>query len=421
MAWIEGGWIAACWQVLRCLRGSVIIAAFIASSVQAAAPDNYLINVGDELEFDILDDDTDPQRFTVGRDGMVQLPFIGGLRVEAIAVSEARELIRRTYIEREIFVNPGVELSIASFRPIFVLGDVRSPGNYDYQPFLTAEQAVGLAGGPAISANNEEARVLEKRNLEGSLTSLEYDIALFATQIARVQAQLRGASSVQWSDVPVAVRPDVNRELFDEHKTTEDQIIRLEAADFANRRQLLTDAVNEAERRVSLLDQRSDVLANALAVTENEENRVRDLVERGLIPKSEVNDTTLAVSRAEGQLLQVKEQRSSALVQLSELQGRLSQFDATRTKTLFSEAQQFWSEINKLITNRASVRDRLDLLQQWMNAASGLETELLVEYQVRRREDGGVRNILLQPFDELAPGDLLVIVVKPPESLREPG
>lgn len=403
---------------MLCVLGAALCI-LCAGRLPAAAPDNYKINVGDELEFDILDDEDPPQLFTVGRDGMVQLPFIGGMPVEAVSVGDARELIRRTYVEREIFVSPAVELSIASFRPIFVLGDVRDPGNYDFQPFLTAEQAVGLAGGAAISANNEEARILERRNLEGTLSSLEYDLALLAAQYARVKARLNGEDSVSWANVPPDVRPGVNRELFDEHKVNEDQIILLEVRDSAQRRQLLAEAVAEAEERITLLDQREGVLSQALEVTKGELERIKDLVERELVPKADVNVRILAVKRAEDVLLEMREQRSAARVQLAGLRGQLSQFDAEREKTLVSESQRYWSEIKKLVSNRQSLEDRLGLLQQWVNAARGLETALLIEFQVRRREGEGVQNLILQPFDELVPGDLLVVVVKPPESLRD--
>lgn len=406
--------------VAMCVLGAALWL-FALAPAEAAAPDNYQINVGDELEFDILDDDDPPQLFTVGRDGMVQLPFIGGLAVETFTVGDAREMIRRAYIDREIFVSPAVELSIANFRPIFVLGDVRDPGNYDYQPFLTAEQAVGLAGGAAISANNEEARVLERRNLEGALSSLQYDLALLAAQYARVQARLKGEDTVTWTNVPQDVRPGIDRELFDEHKLNEDQIIAIEIADATDRRKLLADAVAEAEQRISLLDQREGVLAQALAVTRSELERIEDLVARELVPKADVNLRLLAVSRAEDVLLELREQRSAARVQLAGLRGQLSQFDADREKTLVSESQRYWSDIKKLLSNRASLEDRLGLLQQWMNAARGLETSLLIEYQVRRREGDEVSNLILQPFEELVPGDLLVVVVKPPESLKEPG
>ncbi|SDL92244.1 polysaccharide biosynthesis/export family protein [Aliiruegeria lutimaris] len=392
-----------------------------AATAQTPAPDNYTINVGDELEFDILDDDAPPQRFVIGSDGLVQLPFIGGVRVASLPVGEAREMIRRTYVDREIFISPGIDLSIASFRPIFVLGDVKQPGNYDYQPFLTAEQAVGLAGGPAVFANNEEARILEKRNIEGTLDELEYDLALLSAQFARVQAQLVGLDSAQWSSVPQEIRSGVNRELFDEHKTREDQIIRLEAADLRTRRELLEDGVAEAERRIGLMDQREVVLEEMAAMTAAESERQLALADKGLVPKADANATAFSVGRAENELLQVREQRSQALLQLADLRGQLSGFDTTRENTLLTQAQAFRRDISKTIATRDSLEDRLGLIRQWMSAAAGLEAELLIEFKVRRRTGGEVVTLSLAPYDELVPGDLLVVVVKPPEGHGDSG
>lgn len=394
------------------------VAVFAAPTVFAATPDSYLINVGDELELDILDDNDPPQRFTVGRDGAVQLPFIGSFEVVSIPVGQARLLIQKTYVEREIFVDPSIELSIASFRPISVLGDVRSPGNYDYQPFMTVEQATGLAGGPAISANNEEARVLERRNLEGRLNSLAFDLALVAAQYARVQAQLSDQDSAQWSNVPHDIQPGISRELFDEHKIKEDQVIALAAQDVTTRRKLLTDAAEEAQNRIDLLEEREAVLKQVLDVTRREFERVTDLADRGLVAKSSINENELKVSQAESQLLQLREQRSAARVQWADINSQLSQFDSDREKRLLTNSQEYWSEINKLMSTRTSLEDRLRLLEQWMKAATGLDTELLLEFQVRRREEGRVNNIVLKAYDELLPGDLLVVVVRSPESLE---
>jgi protein involved in polysaccharide export with SLBB domain len=399
------------------------VAAFLLWAMAAAAfaatatPESYTINIGDELEMDILDDSDPPQRFLVGSNGQVQLPLIGGITVENITLGRARDLIRNTYVEREIFVAPTVELSVANFRPIFVLGDVRNPGNYDFQPFLTAEQAVGLAGGPAISTNNEEARVLERRNLQGTLSSLDSDLARLATQYARVQAQIDNRAEVRWADVPEEVRPDINRELFDALKPKEEEIIALEGRNRATRRQLLQDAAEEASKRIALIEQREQVQTQALERIRGELDRNRVLVNRGLKTHSAVTEYDQAVSRQEAALLELREQRSAALVKLNEVQSELSQLDTEWHKQLLSQSQSLWSEINKLKSQRASAEDRMLLLEQWMTATAGTDTDLLVEYQVRRRGRGGLQQIRLNPLDDLVPGDLLVVTVKPPEAL----
>jgi len=423
-------WLAVCVQIMLCaaFTGAALAQTQTQAAEPAAAPaqpqapiaptpDNYVINIGDEIALDILDDSEPPQIFAVGRDGQVQLPFIGGLEVAGSSVGAARELVRATYVDNEIFLHPRVELSIAGFRQIAVLGDVRNPGNFDFQPFLTAEQAVGMAGGPAISTNNEEARVLERRSLEAALTNLEYDLALSATRYARTQAQLAGSDALAWTDVPQDLRASINQDLFDEHKVQEDQIIALERKDADTRRGLLEDAVAEAQTRIGLLDQRAEVLGAVLAAAREELGRIRDIVEKGLAPRSNLVAAERTVATSEGDLLALKEQKSGALVQLADLRGQLSRFDSEREQQFRTAAQEFLSAMKRSIADREASQDRVSLLEQWMNAAAGMQTDLLVRYQARRRKAGGIETVVLLPYDELLPGDLLVVTVVPPEEI----
>ena len=390
-------------------------------SRQAVTPDSYVINIGDLIELDVLDDNEPPQRFTVGRDGEVQLPYVGGVEIAALSAGAAREKVRETYVSREIFVNPSIELSIAGFRPIAVLGDVREPGNFDFQPFLTAEQAVGLAGGPAISANNEEARVLERRSLEGTLGNLEFDLALAAAQFARVSAQLAGKTGIDWADVPTDLREGVTREMFDEHRAQEDQIIQLERQETASRRALMTEAATEAERRLTLLKQRETVQTEVLAAARAENARISDIVERGLAPRANAAEAQRVASNAEAGLLELREQQSAAMIQLADVRAELTRFDSEREQALRTRSQEYLNEMRKAIANRASIQDRIRLLDQWMNAAAGMQTEMLIRYSARRRTRDGVETVALDPWDDLLPGDLLVVTVIPPEGLPETG
>lgn len=169
------------------------------------------------------------------------------------------------------------------------------------------------------------------------------------------------------------------------------------------------------------MEERREVQSSVLERSRAEVERATALADRGLIPKNSLNAKELEVSQAQTQLLQLREQASAAKIEQAELRSRLSQFDTELEKQLLTEAQRTLSEINKALSTRASLEDRTLLLRQWMSAAAGLETELLLEYQIRRRRGDQTENIVVKPFDEILPGDLLVIVVKPPEALGQPG
>lgn len=393
----------------------VLFALFLANTVPAYSQDGYLLKIGDELELDILDDSEPPQRFVVGNDGAVRLPLLGGLEVVNLSLEDARELVRLTYIERQIFVNPTVDLSIAAYRPIFVTGDVRNPGFYDFQLFISSEQALGLAGGPVVSANNAEARILERRSLEGALAGVEADLTRFATEFARVQAQLRGGSEVRWEDVPVQFRPLINEEGFLALKPAEDEIIVLEQANHEIQIRLLRESIIEAQNENALLIERQSAQQIAVERAQADIARGQELADRGVQATGTLSQLHRIAAEAEDLLLQIRAQQTTARRRLGDLQREFSRLESDRSQRLLSEGQSRWSEIAKLEANRLSIIDRLDLLRQWISSSANAEMEARIEYRVRRRTPDGVETIDVNGQSELLPGDLLIVTVRPPE------
>ena len=79
--------------------------------------------------------------FSVDKNGQVQLPTVGKIKVQGLTVGEAQELVQRKI--NEYFTNATV-----SFR-VSVLGDVQRPGSYFiYNNQITVLEALAIAGGP---------------------------------------------------------------------------------------------------------------------------------------------------------------------------------------------------------------------------------------------------------------------------------
>ncbi len=405
---------------VSCIRlSSVFRLIAVALSILIAAPvvaqDGYLLKIGDELELDILDDSDPPQRFVVGSDGAVRLPLLGGLEVVNLSLEEARELIRETYVTRQIFVNPMIDLSIAAYRPIFVTGDVRNPGFYEFRLFISAEQALGLAGGPVVPVNNAETRVLERRALEGSLSAVEADLARYATEFARVRAQVQGGDEVRWEDLPAPVRPFINQDAFLALKPVEDEIIILERRDHETQTRLLHEAIAETETELALLRERESAQVTTAERAQADIARGQELADRGIQAAGTLSQLHRISAEAEDLLLQIRTQQTAARRRLGDLQREASRLESNREQRLLSEGQSLWSEIAKLESNRQSIIDRLDLLRQWISSAANAELEARVEYRVRRRAPEGVNTFDIDGLAELLPGDLLIVTVRPPD------
>ena len=153
----------------------LLLALLMSSSTRADPSSDYLLAPGDTIKLDILDDDEIPVDLPVGPDGAIQAPFVGGVRVAGLTLADAVKELERSYVEKRIFVVPKVSISVAAYRPVFVIGDVRLPGSYPFQPQLTVEKALGLAGGQ-LQATSTENPVLASARLRQELDLAEADI-----------------------------------------------------------------------------------------------------------------------------------------------------------------------------------------------------------------------------------------------------
>lgn len=98
--------------------------------------------------------------FSVDKNGQVQLPTVGKLKLQGLTVGEAQELVQRKI--NEYFTTATVILKMVSFR-VSVLGDVARPGSYTvYNNQITLLEALSLAGGPGEFADKRHATLMRQ-------------------------------------------------------------------------------------------------------------------------------------------------------------------------------------------------------------------------------------------------------------------
>jgi polysaccharide biosynthesis/export protein len=98
--------------------------------------------------------------FSVDKNGHVQLPTVGKIKVQGLTVGEAQELVQRKI--NEYFTNATVILKLVSFR-VSVLGDVQRPGSYFvYNNQITVLEALAIAGGPNEFADKTHIQLMRQ-------------------------------------------------------------------------------------------------------------------------------------------------------------------------------------------------------------------------------------------------------------------
>lgn len=63
-------------------------------------------------------------------------------------------------------MNPKVMVSINKFRAFYVNGEVRRPGSFEYQPGLTIEKAIAIAGGLTDRASRSNIHLTQSQSGE---------------------------------------------------------------------------------------------------------------------------------------------------------------------------------------------------------------------------------------------------------------
>lgn len=115
-----------------------------------AGEGDYILASGDTLDLMVYREPDLGMRSKIARDGRVQLPLLGEVKVAGISVRDAQEHIRKLF-DADYLVDPQIYLNIVSYtqRKITVIGQVSRPGSYELQgnESLGILEAIGMAGG----------------------------------------------------------------------------------------------------------------------------------------------------------------------------------------------------------------------------------------------------------------------------------
>lgn len=108
--------------------------------------ETYELGAGDKVHVTVFNEPQLSGDFSVSSDGKISLPLIGDVTVVGKTTAAAAKDIQARLAEGYI-LDPRVSMEVATYRPFFILGEVRAPGQYPYSSGLTALNAIATAQG----------------------------------------------------------------------------------------------------------------------------------------------------------------------------------------------------------------------------------------------------------------------------------
>lgn len=391
-----------------CTKFAIAMLVLLASSGARAEPSpSYVLAPGDVVRLDILDDEDVPVDLSVGPDGAIQAPFVGGVRVAGLTPDDAVKELERTYIEKRIFVVPKVSLSVATYRPIFVTGDVRLPGSYPFQPELTVEKALSLAGGQAMAAAAENP-LLASARLRQELEVAGSDIAREALAAARATAQLGGQTTIRDEDIPEVARAYIGP-AAEPLREVQLRILKAAADSYDSQTVLLTEQLAESERGFLLLEELSKNAAGNIDLARADLKRSQDLQKRGIKTLTDVSNLMRQTSMEEARQLQILSDLSDARRGIGELKSKLADLEKTRTMDALLELEQHRADMEKFVLSRKGTEEQLVLMSTLSAEDLEKNKQIVLDFTIRRQTSGDPVEMKAAPQTMVYPGDVLVV------------
>ena len=130
----------------------------------------YLLNTGDRLRIFVYGQPNLSRSYSVDHAGQITVPLIGEVNARGLTTSALERKIK-AQLGAQYVRDPQVTVDMIQNRPFFILGEVRTAGQYPYVSGMTVETAVAIAGGYSERASTARFRI--SRRINGLVEQIE--------------------------------------------------------------------------------------------------------------------------------------------------------------------------------------------------------------------------------------------------------
>ena len=279
-----------------------------------------------------------------------------------------------------------------SYRPIFVDGDVRSPGEQPFAPGLTVRQALARAGG---GNGRMFDPLMTSADLSADRAQLISQVRMLKAAKSRIRAELssknaiekKGGEDDQWFDL-------------------EQNYLTNEAGRVEAERQSLSEAAKHIEDRIASLTHEVETRRRASELDAKNESELLQRLERGLTDRGRVTDAQRANLDSAARLRQAMGDLSDARRQLVDVKRTRDRLGDERTTTLLRELIRIEGEIAAAQSRLTAATYKLAYTGVFANRGIGGNRSNYLLKLTRSTRDGP-REVDVTLDTAVQPGDVL--------------
>lgn len=138
---------------------------------------NYRLDSGDHVKIQVYGEPELSVETLLSDAGTVIYPFLGELMFAGKTIGQVEQQIT-TGLKGDYLVDPRVTVMVLEYRQFYVRGEVKNPGGFPYQPGLTVQKAITLAGGFTERASRSKIFVTSDTGGNDPLVKANYDMPI---------------------------------------------------------------------------------------------------------------------------------------------------------------------------------------------------------------------------------------------------
>jgi len=381
-------------------------------AAQVAEPQAYRIAAGDRIGVVVFGQPDLSGEATVDQSGNIRLPIIGDIHAANLTPGELERSIGHS-LEQGYVRRPVVSVKIVEFRPVYVLGMVRTPGVYPYREGLSVLGAIARAGGVGTADGQFGGVRGEMLVAEERVRLLELGRMALLAKRARLAAQQAGEERIEF--------PDTSGLVIDPARIV--QIRDGEQRAFTAERQALQQETEALQRQfprleaeIASLKRQTDLELEQRTLNHELVAGYEQLMKTGLARKLSYIEVKREEARIDGNIGRLQSESLRAELAIGELQFKITELRNSYQRRVMTELRETDRALLELtVTLPAALRMRSTRAQQigLLTPDQAQQPSITV---VRARGATSVRldaasDFPLQPGDVVQVGTLFPVTV----------
>lgn len=366
----------------------------------------YQLGPNDVLQITVYGQPSLTGIYPVDVDGNIGYPVIGTISLKGLTTAQIGEKIANA-LSQHI---PGltVTASVSQYAPVFVVGDVKAPGKYDFRPGMVALELMALGGGagkgeaPAVTAG------MQMISAQQEYADLQMQITTTNIRRVRLKAELDGTEfdyQLPQATSTNAQSASLSQHMLDGEKTlfnvrrnnlaAERVALNAQSASYGDEIQTLQQSIKLHDTEIQLLQENVD--------------SSKSLVDRGLAAKSNLRDMERDLSATRRDALELGSFLARARQNQLAVQQRIANLEEARKSEAATSLQELDLNIARMeLRSNAQLQTMAEIAKSSGNISSSDMRQKLL-FTISRNVNGTFEEINADERTKIRPGDILRI------------